>query len=145
VTCPGCSAFSSLVVYLGDPEDIVCLLRASLESREVVSSPLVAGSNALAETASMRGEIVAVCGVLSRADFTCQVGAGGLDIAVELASPIGPGWQKLLGQLKEAILSSQLSADTVLVRLPIPLDIRWRYQPCEWRRNLNRMPANSCL
>jgi len=42
-TCPGCSAFSSLVVYPGDPEDIVCLLRASLESREVVSSPLGCG------------------------------------------------------------------------------------------------------
>ena len=93
----------------------------------------------------MRGEIVAVCGVLSRADFTCREGAVGLDIAVELASPIGPGWQELLGQLEEAILPAQLSADTVLIRLPIPLDIRWRYQPCEWRRNLNRMPANSCL
>jgi hypothetical protein len=128
-TCPVGSAFSSLVVYRGDPEDIVCLLRASLESREVVSSPWLAGSDALAENAAMRGEIVAVSGALSRADFTCQVGAVGLGIAVELASPIGPGWQKLLGQLKEAILPAQLSADTVLIRLPIPLDIRWRHQP----------------
>lgn len=70
-TCPGCSAFSSLVVYPGDPEEIVCLLRASLESWEVVSSPLVAESNALAETAARSGEIITVCGVLSRADFTC--------------------------------------------------------------------------
>ena len=77
----------------------------------------------------MRGEIVAVCGVLSRAYFTYQEGAVGLGIAVELASPICPGWQKLLGQPKEAILPAQLSPDTVLVRLPIPLDIRWRYQP----------------
>ena len=90
---------------------------------------LVAGSNALAETAARSGEIVAVCGGLSRAYFTWQGGAIGLDIAVELASPIGPGWQKLLGQPKEAILPAQLPADTVLIRLPIPLEIRWRYQP----------------
>jgi hypothetical protein len=111
----------------------------------VVSSPLVAGSNALAETAASSGEIVAVCGGLSRTDFTSPEGAVGLDIAVELASPIGPGWQKFLGQLKEAILPAQLPADTVLIRLPIPMDIRWRYQPREWRRNLSRAPANSCL
>ena len=42
-TCPGCSAFSSLVVCPDDPDEIVCLLRASLESRVVVSSPLVGG------------------------------------------------------------------------------------------------------
>ena len=70
----------------------------------MVSSPLVAGSNAPAETAARSGEIVAACGVLSRADFTCQVGAVSLDTAGELASPIGSGWQKLLGRLKEAIL-----------------------------------------
>jgi hypothetical protein len=93
----------------------------------VVSSPLIAGSNALAETAARSGEIVALCGVLSRADFTCQEDAVGLDIALELASPIGPGWQKLLCQPKEAILPAQLPADTVLIRLPIPLDIRWQY------------------
>jgi hypothetical protein len=128
-TCPGCSSFSSLVVYPSDPQEIVCLLRASLESWEVVSSPLVADSNALAETAARSGEIITVCGVLSRADFTRHEGAVGFDIAVELASPIGPGWQKLLGQPKEAILPAQLPADTVLIRLPISLGIRWRYQP----------------
>ena len=93
-TCPGCSAFSSLVVYPGDPQEIVFFLRASLESLKVVSSTLVAASNALAETAVRSGEIITVCGVLSRADFTCHEGAVGFDIAVELASPIGPGWQK---------------------------------------------------
>ena len=129
-TCPGCSTFSSLVIHPDDPEEIVCLLRASLDSWKVLSSPLVADSNALAETAARSGEIITVFGVLSRADFTCQEGAVGLDIAVELASAIGPGWQKLLGQLKEAILPAQLFADTVTIRLPIPLDIRWRYQPC---------------
>lgn len=61
-TCPGCSAFSSLVVYPGDPGEIVCLLRASLESWEVASSHLVAESNALAETAARSDEIIAVCG-----------------------------------------------------------------------------------
>ena len=86
---------------------------------------LIAGSNAPAETAARSGEIVSVCGVLSRADFSGQEGAVGLDIAVELASPIGPGWQKLLGRLKEAVLPAQLPADTVLIRLPIPLAIRW--------------------
>jgi hypothetical protein len=70
-TCRGCSAFSSLVVYPDDPDEIVCLLRASLESWEVVSSPPAAESNALAETAARSGEIITVCGVLSRADFTC--------------------------------------------------------------------------
>lgn len=110
-----------------------------------MSSPLVAGSNALVETAARSGEIINVCGLLSQADFTCQEGAVGLDIAGELASAIGSGWQKLFGQLKEAILPAQLPAETVLIRLPIPLDILWRYQPCEWRRNLSRMPANSCL
>jgi hypothetical protein len=103
----------------------------------VVSSPPVAGSNALAETATASGATVAVYGVLSRSDFTCQEGAVGLDITVELASPISPGWQKPLGQLKEAILPEQLPADTELIRLPILLTIRWRYQPCEWRRNLS--------
>ncbi len=92
----------------------------------MVSSFLVAGSNALAETAARSGEIIAVCGVLSRADFTCQKGAVGLDIAVELASPIGPGWQKLLGQLEVAISPAQLPTDAVLIRLPIPLEIRRR-------------------
>ena len=124
---------------------MICLLATASEGWEVVSSPLVAGSNALTETAATSGGIVAVCGLLSRADFTCQEGAVGLDIAGELASPIGPGWQNLVGQLKEAILLAQLSAGTVLIRLPIPLDIRSRYQPCERRRNLYRMPANSCL
>jgi hypothetical protein len=70
-TYPGCLAFSSLVVYSGDPEEIVCLLRASLESWEVVSSPLVAESNALAETAARSGEIITVCCALSRADVAC--------------------------------------------------------------------------
>lgn len=65
---------------------------------------MVAGSNALAETAARSGEIVAVCGALSRTDFSCQEGAVGFDIAMELASPSGPGWHKLLGYLKEAIL-----------------------------------------
>jgi len=103
----------------------------------VVSSPLVAESNAVAETGARSGEIVAVCGVLSRADFTCQEGVVDLDIAVELASPIDPGWQKLFGHLKEAILPAQLPADTVLIRLPIPMEIRWRSQPCERRKDLN--------
>ncbi len=82
--------------------------RAASEGWEVVASPLVAESNARAETAARSGEIVAVCGVLSRADFTCQEGAVDLDIAVELASPIGPGWQKLLGQLKECHFASTI-------------------------------------
>ena len=60
----------------------------------MVPTPLVAESNALVETAARSGEIVAVCGGLSRADLTCQEGAVGLGIAVELASQIGPGWQK---------------------------------------------------
>ena len=55
---------------------------------------LVAGSNTLDETPVMRGRIVAVCGLLSRADFPRQEGAVGLDIAVELASAIGLGWQE---------------------------------------------------
>jgi hypothetical protein len=77
--------------------------------------------------------------------FHLPKGAVGLDIAVELASPIGPGWQKLLGQLKEAILPAQLPADAVLIRLPIPLEIRRRYQPCECRKDLNLMPAKLSL
>ena len=60
---------------------------------------------------------------------------------LKLASPIGPFCQKLLGHMKEAILSSQLPADAVLIRLAIPMDIRWRYQPCERRKDLNLVPA----
>jgi hypothetical protein len=50
---------------------LVCLLAACFGSWEVVPSPLVAGSNAPAETAARSGGIVAVCGVLLWADFTC--------------------------------------------------------------------------
>jgi len=60
---------------------------------------------------------------------------------LKLASPVVPGWQKLLGHLKEAILSAQWPANAVLIRLPIPMDIRWRYQPCERRKDLNLVPA----
>jgi hypothetical protein len=42
-----------------------------------------------------------------------------------------------LGHLKEAILSSQLPADAVLIRLAIPMEIRRRSQPCERRKDLN--------
>jgi hypothetical protein len=38
-------------------------------------------------------------------------------------------------------LPAQLPGDTVLIRLPIPVDIRWRYQPCERRKDLNLMFA----
>ena len=45
-------------------------------------------------------------------------------------------WPRLAGildQVEEASSAAQLSADTVTDRLPIPLDIRWRCQPCEWQ------------
>ena len=38
-------------------------------------------------------------------------------------------------------MPAQLPADTVLIRLTIPMDIRWRYHPCERRKDLNLMPA----
>lgn len=38
-------------------------------------------------------------------------------------------------------MPTQLPADTGLIRLPIPMDIRRRYQPCERRKDLNLMPA----
>lgn len=57
------------------------------------------------------------------ADFTCQEGAVSLGIAVELASPIGEAGRSL-GQPKASIVPTQLPADSVLIRLPIPLGIR---------------------
>ena len=47
-----------------------------------------------------------------------------------------------MGQPKEVILPAQLPPDTVLICLPIPLNIRGQYPSCEWRRNLHRMTAN---
>jgi hypothetical protein len=91
-TYPSCL---SLLVCLADPGSLVALGDLLPKAGRLCLSPLVVGSNALAETTAMSGQIVAVCGVLSRADFNCQEGAVGLDIAVELARPIGPGWQKL--------------------------------------------------
>ena len=79
-------SFALLIRDTGSP-----FWRPPSESWEVVSSPLVARSNALAETAARIGEIVAVRDVLSRSDFTCQDGAVGLDIAVELAGAIDTG------------------------------------------------------
>ena len=42
---------------------------------------------------------------------------------MELASPIGTGWQKVVGQLQEAILPAQMPADIVPIQLPNPMDI----------------------
>lgn len=47
---------------------------------------------------------------------------------MELASPIGTGWQKVVGQLQEAILPAQMPADIVPIRLPNPMDIGRRYR-----------------
>ena len=83
--------------------------RASSEGWEVVSSPLVAGSNALAETAARSGEIVAVCGVLSRADFTCQEDVVGFDIADGVGESNWPRLAEASGPMKEAILRSTIA------------------------------------
>jgi hypothetical protein len=47
-----------------------------------------------------------------------------------------------VGPTEEVILPALLPADTVLISLPIPLDIRWRCRPCQWRRDPHRMAAN---
>src|SRR5450631_4211888 len=45
-TCPGCSAFSSLVVCPGDPEDIVCLCVLLWRAGRWCLLPCLAGPNA---------------------------------------------------------------------------------------------------
>jgi hypothetical protein len=64
--------------------------------------PLVATSNVATETAARSGEIIAVCGVLSRTDFTCQEDAVDLNIDGELASPIGQGFRSLWANRKRS-------------------------------------------